>query len=358
MLELAVQKQLGDFALEAKLEAPAGSTLVLVGESGAGKTTLLRLVAGLTAPDRGAISLGGEVLADAETRRWLPPERRRVGYVPQDYALFPHLSVESNVGFGLGVRPMPAGERRARVDAMIERLELGALRARRPHELSGGQRQRVALARALVLEPQALLLDEPLAALDVDTRRRTRAELTGLLPKLGCITLYVTHQPAEALLFGQRIAVLEAGRVTQVGNRDELLHRPRTRHIAEFLGTNLFQTISVHREDSGLLRLTVEGGEIFAASSDQEAGLLFAVVDPREITLATGPQSTSAQNVLRGRVAELQLEPPRGERVRVRLDSRPPLVAELTRAAAEAMHLEPGAEVWASFKATGVRLFA
>jgi len=358
MLELEVQKRLGDFALEAKLEVPAGGTLVLVGESGAGKTTLLRLVAGLSAPDRGRISLGGEMLADAGTRRWLPPERRPVGYVPQDYALFPHLSVEGNIGFGLDVRRMPPAERRSRVDAMIERLELGAFRDRRPHELSGGQRQRVALARALAVKPQALLLDEPLAALDVETRRRTRAELASLLPKLGCVTLYVTHQPAEALLFGQRIAVLEAGGVTQVGSRDELLQRPRTRHIAGFLGTNLFQTITVHPEESGLLRLTVDGGEIVAASSDQEAGLLFAVVDPREITLATTPQSTSAQNVLRGRVAEVQLEPPRGDRVRVRIDSRPPVVAELTRAAAEAMQLKPGAEVWASFKATGVKLFA
>jgi len=358
MLELEVQKRLGEFALEAKLEAPAGGTLVLVGESGAGKTTLLRLVAGLTAPDRGSISLGGEVLADAGTRRWLPPERRPVGYVPQDYALFPHLSVEANVGFGLGVRRMPDAERRSRVHAMIERLELGALRARRPHELSGGQRQRVALARALVVEPQALLLDEPLAALDVDTRRRTRAELASLLPQLGCVTLYVTHQPAEALLFGQRIAVLEAGRVTQVGSRDELLQRPRTRHIAEFLGTNLFQATAARREASGLLRLTVEGGEIFVAEADAPNGPLFALVDPREITLATAPQSTSAQNVLRGRVTEVQLEPPRGDRVRVRIDSRPKVVAELTRAAAEAMQLKPGAEVWASFKATGVKLFA
>jgi molybdate transport system ATP-binding protein len=281
-----------------------------------------------------------------------------VGYVPQDYALFPHLSVEANVGFGLGVRRMPHGERRARVHAMIERLELGALRARRPHELSGGQRQRVALARALVLEPQALLLDEPLAALDVDTRRRTRAELAGLLPQLGCVTLYVTHQPAEALLFGQRIAVLEAGRVTQVGSRDELLQHPRTRHIAEFLGTNLFQATAARREASGLLRLTVEEGEIFVAESQAPNGPLFALVDPREITLATAAQSTSAQNVLHGRVTEVQLEPPRGDRVRVRIDSRPKVVAEMTRAAAESMQLKPGAEVWASFKATGVKLFA
>ena len=358
MLELEVEKRLGEFALAAKLEAPAGGTLVLVGESGAGKTTLLRLVAGLTAPDRGSIRLGGAVFADAAARRWVPPQHRNVGYVPQDYALFPHLSVRENVEFGLVVRGVPATLRRSRVNSMIERLGLEALRARRPHELSGGQRQRVALARALVVEPAALLLDEPFAALDSGTRRRTRAELARLLSELACVTLYVTHQPAEALLFGQRIAVLEAGRVTQFGSREELLQRPRTRHIAEFLGTNLFQATAVHRESNGLLRLTVESGEIFALAGDAVDGPLCALVDPREITLATAPPATSAQNVLRGRVAEMQLEPPHGDRLRIRIDSRPPVVAELTRAAAEAMRLQPGSEVWASFKATGVKLFA
>jgi molybdate transport system ATP-binding protein len=356
MLALEVQKRLGDFALEAELEVPAGETLVLVGESGAGKTTLLRLIAGLLAPDRGRIVLDGHALADVQTRAWIPPQERSVGYVPQDYALFPHLSVRDNVAFGLTARGISGAERRTRVDRVLERWRLQELAGRRRSELSGGQQQRVALARALVLEPRLLLLDEPLAALDVATRSRTRSELASLLAELGCVTLYVTHQPAEALLFGERIAVLEGGRITQVGGRDDLLQRPRTRHVAEFLGTNLFEAKSVCRESSGLLRLTLAEGEIVALG-EAAAGRLFAVVDPRDVTLAAAPQATSAQNVLHGSVVEMQLEPPRGDRVRVRLATRPPLVAELTRAAAEEMRLTAGAPVWASFKATGVRLF-
>ena len=357
MLELEVQKRLGDFDLEAKLQVPARSALVLVGESGAGKTTLLRLIAGLLAPDRGRIALAGRLLADADSRAWVPPQERRVGYVPQDSALFPHLTVRDNVAFGLAARRLASAERRTRVDRVLDRLGLRALERRRRHELSGGQQQRVALARALVLEPEVLLLDEPLAALDVETRRRMRGELVSLLRELGCVTLYVTHQPAEALLFGERIAVLEAGRVTQVGDRDNLLERPRTRHVAEFLGTNLFEASEARREPSGLLRLALADGEIWALGEDT-TGRVFAVVDPRDVTLARTAPASSAQNVLRGSVLELQLEPPRGDRVRVRLATRPPLVAELTRAAAEAMSLQPGAEIWASFKATGVRLFS
>src|SRR5438132_1583269 len=174
----------------------------------AGKTTLLRLIAGLLAPDRGRIALAGRLLADADSRAWVPPQERRVGYVPQDSALFPHLTVRDNVAFGLAARRLASAERRMRVDRVLDRLGLRALERRRRHELSGGQQQRVALARALVLEPEVLLLDEPLAALDVETRRRMRGELVTLLRELGCVTLYVTHQPAEALLFGERIAVL------------------------------------------------------------------------------------------------------------------------------------------------------
>ena len=357
MLELEVQKRLGDFALAAELQVPSRGTLVLVGESGAGKTTLLRLIAGLLAPDQGRIALGGRVLADARTRAWVAPQARRVGYVPQDYALFPHLSVRDNVAFGLISHRVPGAARRPRVDRALERLQLTELADRRRHELSGGQQQRTALARALVLEPELLLLDEPLAALDVETRGRMRGELSSLLRELGCITVYVTHQPAEALLFGERIAVLEGGRITQVGGRDDLLQRPRTRHVAEFLGTNLFETTEARRESSGLLRLTVGEGVIFALGEDA-SGPRFAVVDPREVTLATVRPATSAQNILRGSVVEIQLEPPRGDRVRVRVATRPPLVAELTRAAADRLALAPGTEIWASFKATGVRLFS
>jgi molybdate transport system ATP-binding protein len=276
--------------------------------------------------------------------------------VPQDYALFPHLSVRENVGFGLRARGDRGRGLRGRIERALERLGVAPLAERKPHQLSGGQQQRVALARALVLEPEILLLDEPLAALDLPTRRTVRGELRRLLGELECVSVFVTHSPAEALAFGERIAVLESGRVSQQGPRAELLHQPRTRYIADFLGTNLFRARVSSREESGLTRLAAEGGEILAAECDL-GDEVFAVVDPRDITLSIARPSGSAQNVLRGPVEEIQPEPPHGERLRVSLATRPPLVAELTRAAAERLGLGAGAEVYATFKATGVRLF-
>jgi molybdate transport system ATP-binding protein len=356
MLELQVRKRLGEFTLEAELSVPPGGSLVLVGESGSGKTTLLRLIAGLLAPDRGRIAVGGRVLADTTSNAWVPPQSRRVGLVAQDYALFPHLTVKENVAFGLEARGVSAPEAAMRVGRELERLRIADLAGRRPHELSGGQQQRVALARALVPEPDVLLLDEPLAALDQRTRRHIRAELVEVLASTRGVSIFVTHHPAEALVFGEHIGVLEAGRLTQSGPREELLHRPRTRYVADFLGTNLFEARVTHRDATGLAHLAAGGGEIVAAECEPD-GAVFAVVDPREITLADDAPAGSAQNVLVGEVVDLQPEPPRGDRVRVGLATRPPLVAELTRAAAERLALAPGRRVWASFKATGVRVF-
>jgi molybdate transport system ATP-binding protein len=236
VLELQVRIRLGSFALDAALEVPRGGVTVLVGESGSGKTTLLRLVAGLLAPDAGRIALDGEPLADTAAGRFVPPEARAVGYVAQDYALFPHLSARENVAFGLRAQGLARQDVSARVEAALERFGLGALATRRPDQLSGGQQQRVALARALVLDPAVLLLDEPLSALDVVTRRAVRGELRRTLEGLACVTLLVTHLPSEALAFGDRIAVLEDGRVTHAGPRDEFGSEPRSRYLAEFLG--------------------------------------------------------------------------------------------------------------------------
>ncbi len=356
MLEIQVAKQLGSFTLEAELEIPDSSVIVLVGESGSGKTTLLRIVAGLLTPDRGRIALGARALDDVSAGLHVPARERQVGYVPQDYALFPHLSVRENVGFGLRARGDRGRALRGRVERALERLGVAALAERWPHQLSGGQQQRVALARALVLEPEILLLDEPLAALDLPTRRAVRGELRRLLGELSCVSVFVTHSPAEALAFGERIAVLESGRVSQQGPREELLLEPRTRYIADFLGTNLFRARVSRREESGLTCLAAEGGEILAAECDL-GDEVFAVVDPRDVTISIERPTSSAQNVLRGPVEEIQPEPPHGDRLRVSLATRPPLVAELTRAAAERLGLGAGTEVYASFKATGVRLF-
>jgi len=360
VLDVAVSKRLGGFSLEASLAVPERGVLVLIGESGSGKTTLLRLVAGLLAPDAGRVALGERVLADTARGVFVPPRARPVGYVAQDYALFPHLTVRENVAFGLRASGVAAGERDGRVWRALERLGIAGLAPRRPHQLSGGQQQRVALARALVLEPAILLLDEPLAALDLQTRRAVRGELRQLFGELGCLTVFVTHSPAEGLAFGERMAVLEAGRVTQQGTREELLLRPRTRYVADFIGTNLVRARIDRRPADGLAHLRVAGGtaatEIVAAGTEHE-GDVFAVIDPREITVSLDPPGGSARNALRGPVSDLQPEPPGGERVRVGIATVPPLVAELTRAAVEQLRLAPGVEVTASFKASGVRVF-
>ncbi len=353
MLRLDVRRRLKAFTLEVALEVPARSVMVLVGESGAGKTTLLRLIAGLLAPDHGTIEVDGE--------RWhgpdgsLPAARRAIGYVPQDHALFPHLTAAGNVAFGLSAQGLPRYAVRARVAAGLERLGIGGLASRRPHTLSGGQQQRVALARALVLEPRVLLLDEPLSALDAPTRRVVRGELRALLATLPCVTLYVTHSPAEALAFGERITVLEAGRVTQRGTRDELMRHPRTRYVAEFLGVNLFRGTLAAAEAAGeRAHLAVPEGAFVIAPGGE--GELAAVVHPRDITLAREHPEGSARNVFAGVIDELVPEPPAGERVRVTVASTPPLIAEVTRDAVGALGLARGVAVFASFKASGVTL--
>jgi molybdate transport system ATP-binding protein len=353
VLVASLAKRLGGFSLDAELEVAPGRTLALVGESGAGKTTVLRLLAGLTQPDAGRITLNGEPWFDSPEAIALPPWRREVGYLAQDYALFPHLSVFDNVAFGLRAQGLHRRTTRSRVDGVLMRFDLAALADRKPSQLSGGQQQRVALARALVLEPSLLLLDEPLSALDLQTRRSVRGKLRRTLAALPCATVYVTHNPVEAIAFGDRISVLEAGRITQNGVPDELLRHPRSPYVAEFMGVNLIQGSIGAPEGGGLVRVRTPFGSVVAVDPG-EAGEVLVALNPREITLHLTPPAGSAQNVFFGRIAELVPEPPFGERVRVALTTSPPLVAEVTRHAVEALGLCEGLEVHAAFKATGL----
>ena len=340
------------FTLDVELAAPAGSTLVLAGESGSGKSTVLRLLAGLERPDAGRIALGGAVWFGATD--WLGPGQRDVGWVPQDYALFPHLTVRENVEFGLRARRCTPGEVRRRVGAALERFGLADLAGRHPVELSGGQQQRVALARALVVEPALLLLDEPLAALDLQTRQTVRGELRSLVAGFPGVTVFVTHSPIEAMLFGDRIAVLEQGRVSQSGGREELLTRPRSAYVAQFMGLNLIQGRVLERRPDGVTKVETVDGNVTVAGTEGRGGPeLFVAVSPRDITLYRSAPDASAQNLYRGRVLEMVPEPPFGERVRVVLDTHPRLVAEVTRSAVQHLGLGEGQEVYASFKATG-----
>lgn len=212
------------------LSVMGGEFLTLLGPSGCGKTTLLRMIAGFELPDSGRIVLGGRDVSQ------LPPHQRDITTVFQHYALFPHLNVFDNVAFGLRRRHVTREEVRRRVGAALEMVRLGGLEERRPGDLSGGQQQRVALARALTVEPRVLLLDEPLAALDLKLRKQMQIELKGLQRRLGISFLYVTHDQEEALTMSDRIVVMNAGRVEQVGRAEEIYERPQTEFVAGFIG--------------------------------------------------------------------------------------------------------------------------
>jgi len=232
VLDARITRRLGSLSLDLELVAASGETLVLIGENGAGKTTALRLLAGLERLDSGRIALDGAVLDEPSSGTFVAPHDRRVGWVPQELALFPHLSVAENVAFGLRAHGLPAAMVRKRTDETLERLAIAALADRPPGELSGGQRQRVSLARALAPEPALLLLDEPLASLDARSRREVRLELGRLLATLPCATVLVTHSPQDAIALGQSVVLLEAGRAVARGTPESLLQTPATPHLA------------------------------------------------------------------------------------------------------------------------------
>ncbi len=245
----------GTRALEpVQLDINPGETLVLLGPSGCGKTTMLRIIAGLEQPDA-----GGQVFFGALDVTPLPIEQRRVGMVFQSYALFPNMSVAENIAYGLKVRGMAEAEKKQRVDEMLAMMHLDSFADRRIDQLSGGQRQRVALARALAVRPRVLLLDEPLTALDAKLRESLRAEIDRLLRSLKITAVYVTHDQSEAMALGDRIAVMEKGRIAQIGTPRDIYYRPATRFVADFIGTmNRVQGV-VEGENlrlpSGLLRV-------------------------------------------------------------------------------------------------------
>jgi iron(III) transport system ATP-binding protein len=212
-----------------------GKTLALLGPSGCGKTTLLRLVAGLLAPTKGSVSISGKVVADAATGAFAPPERRDLGMVFQDYALWPHLTVGGNVSFPLEMRGVPKAERQRRTMRALDRVGLDAYADRRPSDLSGGQQQRVAIARAIVAEPQLILFDEPLSNLDRELRENMVGELAELIATLGLTAIYVTHDHSEALSLADEVAVMRAGLIEQLASPDDLIARPATPEVADFL---------------------------------------------------------------------------------------------------------------------------
>jgi ABC-type sulfate/molybdate transport systems ATPase subunit len=335
-LHVELDHPLRSFRLELTLDVAEGP-FALVGPSGVGKTTILRAIAGLLRPRRGRVSVGEDVWLDTERRVDLPPERRSVGLVFQEYALFPHLSVVDNVAYG----------GRARAPELLASFGLVPVANVRPSELSGGERQRVALARALAREPAVLLLDEPLSALDAETRDRLRSELRRHLRDLALPTLVVTHDYADAVALADRIGVLVDGRVVQVGTPAELVAAPADPFVARFTGANVLRGRA--SPAGALTDVTLADGSRIL-STDRAQGDVAVVVPPWEITLAHEEPADSTQNHV---AAPIDSIVPVGNRVRVRVG---PLTAEITAASAERLALRPGDRVVASFKATGTRL--
>jgi len=347
---------------EIDLDVTPGEYFVILGPTGAGKTVLLETIAGLHQPRKGCILVDGEDVTD------VPPERRSIGFVYQDYVLFPHLSVAGNIAFGLRLRRVGRGVVEERVTEISRLLGIDHLMHRRPGTLSGGEAQRVALARALVVEPRLLLLDEPLSALDPGMREGLQRELARVHRELGTTTIHVTHDFEEAVALGNRIGVVNEGRVVQVGPPEEIFRRPDSEFVARFVGVrNIFRG-EIRPGDDGYQVLSLDpstgsgqrGVEIAVVTN--LVGSVHGSIRPEEIVISSEPFHSSARNSFRGRIVNVA---DRGTfvyvTVRVPFDcaqGRPPdFTCIITRRSLEEMELREGLEVYVSFKASAVHIF-
>jgi len=346
-LEARVRAGVGAFELDVQLAVAAGELVAVLGPNGAGKTSLLRALAGLLPLSAGRVTLDGVVLEDPVEGIRVPSERRPIGLVFQDYLLFPHLSVLENVAFGLRARGMARAAAIDEARRWLDRVGLPAEGDRRPVSLSGGQAQRVALARVLALNPALLLLDEPMAALDASTRVEFRRDLRRHLESFRGVRLLVTHDPVEAMAMADRLVVLESGRVLQSGTPADVTQHPRSRYVADLVGVNLFRG---HASNDVI---TLAGGGSLTAAGAAD-GDVFAVVHPRTVALYRTRPDGTPRNVWEGQAVDLDLE---GDRVRVRLDGSPSIVAEVTPAAVRELGLDRGDSVWISVKATEINVY-
>ena len=303
MLEVTIQKRLGDFSLDVSL-ALRNELTAIFGPSGSGKSLTLQCIAGLLKPDSGRIVINDRVVFDSSQRLNLRPQERKVGYLFQNYALFPHLSVQDNIEYGL--QGLLKEERKHRVKGMIATMRLEGLESRHPSELSGGQQQRVALARVLVTEPQLLLLDEPFSALDSPIRSRLHAELLQILRGLPITTILVTHDLSEAYTLSEKMIVYDAGRVLQTGPRDDVLRHPNSRRVARFTGTkNLFQG-TVLRLQPAHMEVQVGNTVLHTPPAPYRPGeAIDLCIRPEEIMLVRPERATAPDappNLCRGEV--------------------------------------------------------
>jgi molybdate transport system ATP-binding protein len=337
---------LGEFSVkEVSLEIRPDEYFIILGPTGAGKTVLLETIAGIHTPDAGRIFLGDREITSIE------PHLRNIGMVYQDYMLFPHLTVEENISFGLRQKKIPYDEQRIRTEEICAVLEIGHLAQRYPGSLSGGEQQRVALARALVMNPEILLLDEPMSALDSRTRDRMRMELSRIQKLTGTTIVQITHLLDDVFALADRIAIMREGRIVQSGETSDVFLHPSDTFVAEFLGIG--NIIRGNSSKSGnISRISTRNGPSFYAVSNI-LGDVVATLHAEDVILSQAPFVSSARNCLFGTVSEII---PFGSTVRVILDVGFPLTALLTRESCRDLNLEPGSMVYATFKASAVHV--
>ena len=340
-----------EFSLKGiNLEIEKGEYFVILGPTGAGKTLLLETIAGFYLPDEGEIWIDGEDLTD------LPPEDRNIGFIYQDYSLFPHLNVKENIEFGLKLKDIPKDEIEKRTNEIIELLEISHLSHRYPNTLSGGEQQKVAIARAIVIEPNVLLLVEPLSALDLRTQDFLREELKKIHQIQKLTSVHVTHNQTEAMILADRIAVMMNGEIVQVGTPHEIFNMSLNEEIANFVGVENVLKGKIKANEDGIAEIDVNMSNynynysIFAVSNYKK-GAVKIFLRPEDIILSKKSQKSSARNTIKAKIENMSNM---GPLIRVKMDNK--LVAFVTKQSAENLRLREGDEVYASFKATAIHV--
>jgi len=347
---IAIKKlkvNLGGFTLQdINLDIKRGEYFIILGPTGAGKTVLLEAIAGLYPVVEGEVWINGREVTK------LNPEKKGIGIVYQDQALFPHLSVEGNIAFGLRLRKYPKQEIKAKIAAMAETVGIPHLLKRSPVTLSGGERQKVALARALVTEPKVLLLDEPLGALDPETRERMQRELREVHRRLKVTTIHVTHDFEEAVALGHRVAVLNDGSIAQVGTPEEFLRQPSSEFVARFaLSRNIFSGRAEDGEN-GCALIDIAGVRLRAITESR--GEVRLSLRPEDILISQEPLQSTARNCFQGMVTDIA---DRGSVVYVTVTLPPDFVCLITRQALDELELRKGVRAWITFKASAIHVF-
>ena len=348
MIEIkGLSVDLGDFLLEdITFEVKQGEYYIILGPTGAGKTVLLESIAGLYPVKKGEIWLNGKEITNLE------PEKRGIGVVYQDYVLFPHLSVKENIAFGLRLRGQPREEIEATIGWLVELLNISHLLERKPDTLSGGESQKVALARALSVKPKVLLLDEPLSALDPETREDIQHELRRIHERLNMTAIQVTHDFEEAVALGDRIAVIGEGRIMQVGTSEQIFRQPNSEFVARFaMSRNIFSG-EVHDGDEECAVINV--GDMQIAVASELRGKFHASIRPEDILISTEPLKSSARNCLHGAISRVDN---RGATFLLTVTVPPDFICLVTRRSFEEMELGEGKGVYLTFKASAVHVF-